>query len=271
MQITKNKLRHCCRTALLCAFMANMPNLVHATDIYDLMPRPGLYRIDLDGTLMNPSAEVSAGMRIQTDGATGDTVAQGIIDGTSTYSRRVQGDRPATECIAPYPKGPAADAAAMQALANMPLCSNQTTVYTKDGYIHKATCSTSHMVLTVKKIDRDVWDFVIETTQFQSAQGPDLRGMKFVLENAVKNAPSAKERADAAKKLAALPDMQNKMSQAQALTIKSLQQELRQAKSPEVAAMIKDALARMTGQAPTLTSVSKQRKTRIADTCNSAS
>lgn len=257
------------RGITLALLLGVTPALVYATDLSSSLPRPGLYRIDMDGTFTMPVGGMKAGFRQRTDGNTGDVVANQFGNGERTPDQFYKGNGPATLCIKPYVIDSTSDAATIAAITKVAAaCPDQSTVYTSDGYIHKANCATSEMTLTVKKIDTDTWEYTTETTMFQSTAGPDVNGMRFIAENMAKNGATPAERDKARKLLAELPEMQKKMSQGQIDAIAQMKEAQRTAKTPEEAAMLRTALARMTGQTPTVTAFSKERRTRISNSCD---
>ena len=255
---------------LLLSLSAAFPVVAQAAEIDVHLPRPGLYRIDMDATSTVPIATTSfVGFRQRTDG-NGDVVAHQFVNGERSADQFFKGDKPSTLCIGPRTTGKTADLAAIEAISKFPACPDQSTTYTKDGFIHTANCPSNKMTLTIKKIAADTWEYITETTMFNTAAGPDVSGMRFILEHTVKNAATAKERAEATKRLAELPELQRKMSEGQIEMIAKLKEEARTAKTPEEAAMYSAGLAQMTGKTPTMVSTSKERLTRISAICDSS-
>ncbi len=229
-------------------------------------PPAGLYQSDTDGTITTLNSPTPISSHLRTDGKTGDTVSYQTGDGIRTPDRLIKGKGPVTLCQAEIKAG--TSLAATRALAALATCPDQTTNYNEDGYVHKANCATSELTLTVQKIDTDTWEFTTETTTFQSVAGPDISGVRFMLEQMVKNGATAKERADASKQLAELPEMQRKISEGQASMIANLKEEARKAKNPEEAAMLTNALTKLTGRTPLQHAIGKERRTRISNFCD---
>jgi hypothetical protein len=242
-----------------------------AADLRASIPRPGLYQVDMVSTITNFAGAMAIESHQNTTGKTGDVVAYQVANGQRTPDRLFKGERPNNECIAALAldKGSAAlgaTAIAGVALAN---CPDQSTVYTADGYIHKANCASSQMTLTVKKIDADNWEFKQETTMFSSSAAPDMSGLRMVAENMAKNG-TPEERAKAQKALAELPNIQRQQAQGQSAALENLKMAEAKAKNPEEAAMLKAMLAKMTGNSPTMKSVMVAHKTRIGNSCEPA-
>jgi hypothetical protein len=231
-------------------------------------PPAGLYQSDIDGTITMLAGPTPVSSHLRIDGKTGDTVSYQTGNGIRTPDRLIKGKGPVTLCQAEIKTGTALAAAPKAALAALAACPDQTASYNKDGYVHKAICATSEMTLTVQKIDTDTWEFNTETTMFQSAAGPDISGMRFMLEQMIKNSATEKERSDARKHLAELPEMQRKIPEGQKSTIESLEKGAREAKNPEEAALFTNALAKMTGRTPFQHASSKERRTRISNFCD---
>lgn len=254
---------------LVLSFIATLPAAVQAVDVEALLPRPGLYRVDLDGTVTMPVGSASTGFRHRTDGSTGDLVAHQFANGERTADQLYKGNKPVTVCVPPRTKGQAADLASMGLPGKLAACPDQATTYTKDGYIHTANCPASKTIFNVKKINADTWDYTIDVTTFQTAAGPDMSGMRMVAENMAKNGATAEDREKGRKALAELPEMQRKMTQGLAETIAAMKEGERKAATPEEAAQIRSARENMTGKREIMQSTGKERWTRVGDRCES--
>ncbi|MES2048967.1 MAG: hypothetical protein V4447_11245 [Pseudomonadota bacterium] len=229
-------------------------------------PPAGLYQTDMDSTITMLAGSASISTHLRTDGKTGDAVSYQTGNGQRTPDRLFKGKGPITLCQAEIKAGTAL--AATPALAALAACPNQSTSYNENGYVHKAICPASEMTLTVQKIDTDTWEFTTDTTTFQNPTGPDISGMRFILEQTIKNGATEKERAAASKQLAELPEMQRKISEGQANMIAKLKEKARTAKDPEEAAMLTNALAKLSGRTPLQHAIGKERRTRISNFCD---
>lgn len=231
-------------------------------------PPAGLYQSDMDGTITMLAGPTPISSHLRTDGKTGETVSYQTSNGIRTPDRLFKGKGPVTLCQAKIKAGTTLADVPKAALAALAACPDQSTSYNEDGYVHKAICPASEMTLTVQKIDSDTWEFTTETTMFQSVAGPDISGMRLMLEQMIKHGATEKQRADASKQLAELPEMQRKISEGQKSTIESLEKGAREAKNSEEAAMFKNALAKMTGRTPLQHASSKETRTRISNFCD---
>jgi hypothetical protein len=252
--------------SLLLSHFSLVPAIGKTIDINQHLPRPGLYRVDFDGLVSMPIGEQNGGFRHRIDGNTGDLVAHQFANGERTADQFYKGDKANTICIAPYDANAASKSAALALLGKQAQCSDQSTRYTKDGYIHTANCSGSKLVLTVKKIDTDVWEYTAQTTLFQSMHGPDMNTMQMVDENMAKNGNTA-EREKWRQAMAQLPAMKNKMQQGQLDTLALMKRAEQEASTPEEAAMVRSGMDRMTGKSPSMVSTVTDRRTRIGDQC----
>jgi hypothetical protein len=257
--------------SLIATLSASTQAQTAATDVRASIPRPGLYQVDITSTTTNFAGGMAIESHQNTNGKTGDVVAYQVANGQRTPDRLFKGERANTECVAALSLESAAKASsvlAATAIAGVALanCPDQTTIYTADGYVHKANCPTSKMTLTVKKIDSDNWEFDQETTMFQSSAGPDMSGMRMMAESMAKNG-TPEEKAKAQKALAELPTMQRQQAQGQSAMLEELKKAEAKAKTPEEAAMLREMRAKMAGNSPTMKSVMLTHKTRIGDSC----
>lgn len=244
--------------ASVAALLLSVAMTAQAADIYVNFPPPGLYRIDTDATMNWPIH--GAGMRQSEDGATGDVVKRSYADGHASVDQHFQGKGPITLCRPPR-----------VAVTELPVaCREHSVTRIKDGLVLKGICPSGTTTLTIHKLDANTWDYVSVTSLVQSPTGPDLTGIRRILEQTAKSAPTAEERAKAEKQLAELPAMQREMSKSSAMTMESLEKIARTAKTPEEAAMIKSAMDTQGGKKPMMEATSRQRWTRIADSCAAA-
>lgn len=259
MQRSENSWRLARPVATLLGCCIAMPVVVHASGIDDGMPPPGLYRIDIDGTVaLNVPGTAGAQIRERSDGRTGDEVHRSYANGHTSGDIVYKGNGPHTQCIGPR---------VASAPPELPGCVSQPGTRTKDGWVIKSKCASVASTLVIRKIDAATWEYVTSTTLFQPNAG-DMSGLRFLMEQQARNAPTAKEREAAAKALTELPDMQRKMAQGQAESMEALAKMERAAKTPEEAAMIKAGEAQMSGKTPMQEVVGKVRLTRIANICD---
>lgn len=257
MQGTENNWRRvrCVATLLGCIAM---PVVIHAVGVDDGMPPPGLYRIDIDGT-MTSTLPGNAGFQIRSDGKTGDEVERPYANGHAGGDIVSKGNGPHTQCVGPR---------MASALPVLPGCLSQPGTRTKDGWVMKSRCASVESTLVIRKIDALTWEYVTSATLFQPNPGDMSGTMRFILEQQARNATTAEEREKAEKALTELPDLQRKMAQGQAESMEDLAKMERAAKTPEEAAMIRAGRERMSGRTPMQEHVAKVRWTRIADVCD---
>ena len=268
LNMSSKIIKHCALSCLVLFALPSQAQTAAGPTNPANYPPAGLYQSDIDGTITMLAGPTPISSHLRTDGKTGDTVSYQTGDGIRTPDRLFKGKGPVTLCQAEISSAAAMSAVPKAALAALADCPDQTTSYNENGYVHKAICPTSETILTVQKIDTDTWEFTTETTTFQSATGPDTSGMRFMLEQMIKNGATAKERSDASKHLAELPEMQRKISEEQASMIANLKEEARKAKNPEEAAMLTNALAKLTGRTPLQHASSKETRTRISNFCD---
>jgi hypothetical protein len=218
--------------------------LCHAVSLGDALPRPGLYRIDADGTLMRDGGR--SAVRQQTDGATGTLSATVSVDDGGTYSQGHAGAGTLTHCIR---------APAQKQLSFLPAhfgggrCSGQHTAVTSAGVVHTALCQGARSRLTVLQLARDCWEYLSET-EISGGMKPGLDGVRAGLENQVRHGATATQRAQAAQRLKALPQMQADMLEQQRQARSQLEATRRAARTPEEAAMIDKAIAQLHQSVP---------------------
>lgn len=223
-------------------------------------PPPGLYRLDLDGTLRMPDADAS--LRQKEDGATGD-VSTRTTQGGQSYDRQFKGKGPNTFCVKPSAGKPVAIPPEMAAAA----CKNLSESATGDTIVLESQCSIGKIKLTIRKLGKDTWEYLHEGDVKVHNGAPDMNAMRPMLEIAAKNAATPEERAQAKKMLADLPrqqaEMQAHLTEAKAALI----EEQANANSPEEAAAIAQALQAMEQGGPRMQTHSRTLWTRIGNSC----
>lgn len=233
-----------------------------ASSLAGALPRPGLYRIDADGTLTRAAGRVS--VRQQTDGATGAVRSTTSADGTA-HSRSHAGSGAQTLCVAALPAQP---------LWFVPAdfgggtCGQQHTSVTGNGVVHTAVCRGARATLTVRKLAEDRWEYISET-HIDGSGGASLDGVRAALVQQARHAATPQERDQAAQRLAALPQLESARLAQQQQARMQLEATRRAARTPAEAAMIDNAL-RQLGRAIPQKAVSKTYLTRIAGNCTAA-
>jgi hypothetical protein len=230
-----------------------------AATVADIVPPPGLYRVEVDGTIMAPD-HGKAAMR-QTTGASGDTVARqfgrnGEVVGTISE----KGRGPLTQCIKPV--GQAQALASLAAMRGAGACVAAGPGVIENGsLVTRQKCPFGEFTYTLTKVDKVTWEYRTEAMVRPVASGgammANMKFMRTMLENAKKNAASAKEREEAAAALAELDNNKDEMAK-QAAEMDAMQ--------PEIDKMRAEAGA-VAGGGQGMASVGVTRLTRIADTC----
>ena len=228
----------------------------------DGFPPPGLYRIDIDSTVS--PAGTSPKVRIEENGTTGHAVGTWSDAQGNRTTRSFEGKGPNTWCMPPRGNDPAALAAVPGAQA----CRNQGIRRTEDGLEFSSVCPVGTFATTIRKIDATTWEYLTRTTSSPSAGGSNasLDGVRAILTYQASHAPTAAERDKATKDLANLSALQPKMDAARAKAQSEMEAALKNA-PPEKAAAIRQQMAAMQSGQPATEAVSKQRWTRIADSC----
>lgn len=255
MQGNKTNSRRVAATWLACLAM---PVAVHASEIDDGLPPPGLYRIDIVGTVTS-TLPGNAGIQLRSDGSTGDEVERAFAGGQTSGDIVARGNGPQTQCVGPR---------VVSAPPQMPGCVGQPGVRTQDGWVMKSTCSSVESTVVVRRLDGVTWEYDTTTTLFQPNPADAGGMMRLLLEQQARSAATAEEREKAAKALAELPEMQRRMGQGQAGSMDDLARMDRAAKTPEEAAMIRAGRSRVGGTAPVQDHVVKMRWTRIGNACD---
>lgn len=222
------------------------------------MPPPGLYRIDMDSTMAFAGQPVQT--RMVTQGSNGDTEAQWKA-GAKSASRQFKGNAPLTQCVKTYagvspmpPGGPLS-------------CKSQATAKTADGMVHTATCPMGKISTTIRQLDSERWEYLIDVDMVASEPGTSTSGMAYVLKRQAENGATMQERAKAKAQLAQLPGLQKEIDAGRAEAIAELQKELNTTTDPEVKATLQKTLVRVAPGAPVMKTHSRQVWTRIADSC----
>lgn len=223
------------------------------------LPPLGLYQIDSDGTMAfagNP-----AQVRIATDGANGDQTAHYSANG-ATSTRQFKGNGPVTYCVKSVTGG------TLPPQANA--CKLQSTTQLKDAFVHAVSCPFGKLTLTVRQLDKTHWEYINEVDMVTTGAAPNLSALVPMLEQQAEHGATPKERAEARRQLAQLPQMQKEGDAAYAQTIARMQQELRTATDPKERAAIQASLAAMAPGIPTMKTRSRTVWTRISDSCAGA-
>jgi hypothetical protein len=242
--------------ALLCASLA-----CHAGAAVDpdLLPAPGLYRVDSLSSVATPDG--AARSDVGEDGASGDTSVRTQV-GAAVAKQFYKGAAPLTHCVQPQAQ-PAAFVT--RAAAS---CPSQSTQVLKNGFIHTSLCNGLKTTVTVHKLGSGSWDVVTRVTGAQPAGPAGVQGLQPLLEHMAQHAPTAEQRAKAAAQLAQLPAMQATVTAQRAQTADQLKKALAQAKTPEEKAALRGALAQLDASGmPVPNGERHEQWTRISNTC----
>lgn len=246
--------------ALTLSLYAQAAAAMPGVDYAKVMPPPGLYRIDSEGSFgWNAAPGVAVQQKI--DGATGAMVDRRTAGGASS-ERVYKGSGAVTHCVKLVNKQAMALPAALAGN-----CQVQSTSAIKDGVVHQAACPGGATTLTVLRIDSDTWEYRTEV-QTGGATPTLATAIKPVLEHTALHGATADERAKAAQQLKELPAMQDKMTAERAAAADIFNKQLKAAKSPQEVAALKAALAQLQGGVP-MHSQSRERWTRIGNICDS--
>lgn len=222
------------------------------------LPPPGLYRIDSEGETRHGIGRHEARISFRSDGASGDETTRSVVAGQDSGSHTSRGSAPLTHCVkAGPPVIPPAFAKG--------LCKTQSTTRGAQGMVQVASCPTGKLTLRIRRLDDKTWEYITET-DMSSGTMPDLGGTRTMLEMAARGASTAEERARAAKALAELPRMEAAMKDDRAGAEAKLQQALADARTPQEAALVRQAMARIHGRIP-IQERDRTTLTRIADRC----
>lgn len=230
----------------------------------DILPPPGLYRVEVDGVIKGRD-HVTTAMR-QTTGADGATVARTFLpNGQVGASATDPGSGPQTRCIKPLRQDQAL--ASLAAAAGAGACVAAGAGVVENGsLVTRQTCPFGEFTHTVTKVGTDTWEYRVDAMVRPVTTGggmmANLALAKSMLENAKAHAPSAAERAKAAAALIELEKNKDAMAQ-QAAQMDAMQ--------PEIARM--QAEARRHGVPPRSGAMASQgvtRLTRIGDSCTIA-
>lgn len=245
--------------ALILTMAAQAATGAPAGDVAQLMPPPGLYRIDSEGQF---GWQQAPGITVQqkVDGASGTTVDRRSAGG-AVSERVYQGSGAVTHCVKFSNKQAVALPAALGGA-----CKLQSTSVGKDSVVHQASCPDGQTSVTVKRIDADTWEYQT-SLQVNGSAAPSLAAaVKPVLEHKAVHGATQAERDQAAQQLKALPAMQAQMTAERGAAAEVLAKALKAAKSPQEAAGIKAALASLQGTLP-MHAEQRERWTRIGNVC----
>lgn len=222
------------------------------------LPEPGLYRIDAVNQL-----DVGAGQaRLTEEGATGTVTARIQSGGHDSGERVYPGSAPVQRCVQASPVFPPPGIGAP--------CTKMATHGSAGNFVHTAQCGPVRIKVTGKQLTRDTWDIVQENVMAPTAGAPDLSGLRPMLEHMARHAPTAEERAKAAAQLKQLPAMQADMAAKRAQVHAEFEQAKSAAKTPEEAALLAAAQARLHTSGMPMAATRHERWTRISNHCQQA-
>lgn len=225
------------------------------------MPPPGLYRIDLDSKMEEKVGKVGYTIHSRTDGGSGNESTRSVIDGQDSGTRVAKSSAPLTQCIKAGPP-------VLPPQLAKGVCKTLSTSRTAEGLVQVAACPSGKVTVRTRRLDEKTWEYLTET-DMSSGTTPNLDGTRTMLEMAARGASTAGERAQAAKALAELPRAQAQMDRDRVKAEAALQQALAAARTPQEAALVRQAMARIHGQVP-IQIRARTTLTRIADHCSAS-
>jgi len=225
-----------------------------------VMPPPGLYQIDSDGTLRMPDAGTSA--RQQTDGASGDVSTTTTSPGGKSQ-RNFKGNGPIRLCLPAQAKGTPVLPPAVGAAA----CKTLSTTGSADGIVHIAQCASGRYQLTVRRLSETTWEFIDRMDLAPTPGAPNLEALRPMMEQMAKNG-TPEERAKAQQALATLPQQQAKMDAGRAQAMAAMAKAQADAKTPEEAAAVAKAMQAMGQTGIRMQADARRVWTRIGEHCS---
>lgn len=226
------------------------------------MPPPGLYRIDMDSSMA--FAGKPGQVEVATDGDSGDTTARHSA-GSASSTRLFKGTAPVTQCVK------SANAATLPMPPGGPLsCTGQSTTKTADGLVHTSTCPGQKIAMTIRQLDKERWEYLVDVTMLTTGAAPSMAGMTYMLKQQVQHGATAQERAQAQQQLGEMAGLQKETDAQYAQAVADMKQELSQSTDPAEKAALQAALTRLAPGNPTMTAHSRQVWTRIADSCGAS-
>lgn len=235
----------------------------------ELLPPPGLYRIDRD----IEAATGATRLDVREDGASGDQLWRRRVPDHVGPDQIVKGKGAVRHC-----HGGASRDVAAGLLPALAACRQGPTVAEGGAVVHTAACPGATVRSVIRRLGHDSWEIVTQTrtaaSQAGEAAAPDARLQRAMLEQAARGAATAQEREAAARRLAALARSQAALQQHAGAAVASARARLeaaaQNARTPEEAAGARAALAALGGPAPLLATV-RERWTRLAAHCGAAS
>lgn len=226
-----------------------------------VMPPPGLYQIDTDGTIRMPDTGTSA--RQQTDGASGDVTATVAAPGGKAR-QDFKGDGPVRFCVPAHPAGTPVLPPNLGAAA----CKTLSTTGGADGIVHIAQCAGGRYKLTVRRLSENTWEFIDHADLAPTPGAPSMEALRPMMEQMAKNG-TPEERAKAQQALAALPQQQAAMDAGRAQAMAALAKAQADAKTPQEAAAVAKAMQAMGQTGVRIQADARRVWTRIAEHCGS--
>ncbi|MRW90370.1 hypothetical protein GJ699_10265 [Duganella sp. FT80W] len=238
---------------------------VSQADLLRILPPPGLYRIDKDGSTTHIASGMGAHEEHRNDIR---TVTSNAGDGTSV--RQQYADRQETACV-PVRN---LNAPVMPPAFGSATCKTLSTSVNGNQLIHTAQCQTGRMTLTITRLDDQQWEYRHEGEWGAGGSAKNnLTSLRPMLEQMARSAPNEADRKKAREALAKLPQQQAEADQKIAAAVAAARQAERNAKTPEEAAAMRKTAQMMENQAslpPQFKDVGVSRWTRIGNSCGSA-
>lgn len=225
-----------------------------AAGLDPLTPSPGWYRIDSDVKFTGPNGGVT--IEGKTSGATGATVTRTKAGGSDTGDRLSKGEpmmrcvRPRADALPPLPTG----------------CKRQDTRRDGEQAIHTAVCPSGTTRMTVRRLDKDRWEYLSEHVIASSIAAPNLAYLRPVLEAEIKHGKTAAARLKAEQQLAQLPAMQAQMTGQHAQVLEKMVASEKVEQNPQARKALAATIAGMRGARP-MSARTRDVWTRVAESC----
>jgi hypothetical protein len=250
-------------TIVLAALLAGAAAASAAPPIDQLLPPPGLYRLDAASTSSLPAPAPANRVDTRVDGASGDIVRRARVAGADSGEQVYEGKGPLTHCIRPRRISDALYSSAL-ALAS---CPEQSSQVGADGVlVYTANCPAALVTLTVRRIDKLTWEYDTVSATRASDPAADLAWMRPVLEREAAQGASPQARARAAQQLRDLPRLRRELADKQLAVNVEFAKALRNARTPAEADAVRAAMARA-GKSVATELRQRVRWTRIGARC----
>ncbi len=233
---------------------------ISVSEFKRIMPPPGLYRIDSDG-LVNQAA---GSFRQTEDGASGDVTTR-VSSGGASHQQNFKGNGPITHCVPLRQTG----VVTLPPVMAGGVCQTLSAKVDGDSIVHVAQCATGPVTNTIRKLGGDEWEITNQVSMSPVAGAPDLNSLRPMLQQMAQHG-TPEERAKASETLAKLPQLQHQMNAERSQAAAELAKAQANAKTPEEAAAIAQAMQAMQQTGSKMDATGRQRWTRISNSCAGA-